>query len=86
MAIHVADPEVTRLLNTYVGYTGLTKTEALRRLLQAAVEEEEEEEGWKRRKKNLRAVALEIMAEAKQAGLKAPTKEQIDALYEGTAE
>jgi hypothetical protein len=84
MAIHVADPEVTRLLNTYVGYTGLTKTEALRRLLQAAVEEEEE--GWKRRKKNLRAVALEIMAEAKQAGLKAPTKEQIDALYEGTAE
>ncbi len=82
MAIHVADPEVTQLLNTYVGQTGMTKTEALRRLLKTAVSEE----ARKLQKKNFRAVALEIMAEARQAGKAAPTKDEIDALYKGTGE
>ncbi|MBV9225701.1 MAG: type II toxin-antitoxin system VapB family antitoxin, partial [Acidobacteriaceae bacterium] len=44
MALHIVDPEVDALLNTYLTGTGLTKTEAIRRLLQEAVQRNRKKE------------------------------------------
>ncbi len=60
----------------------MTEPEALCRFLRTAVTEELR----KQQKKNFRAVSLEIMAQARQEDKPAPTKGEIDALYEGTGE
>ena len=78
MALHINDPEVTDLMNRYVKATGMSKTEALRRLLRIAVQEEE----IGRDKKEFEAVARRIMEKNKQRNLPPITKEEADSIFE----
>jgi hypothetical protein len=78
MALHINDPEVTDLMNRYVKATGMSKTEALRRLLRSAVEEEEQTN----KKAEFGAVAREIVEKNKKLNLKPFTKEEIDEIFE----
>lgn len=78
MALHINDPEVTDLMNRYVKATGMSKTEALRRLLRVAVEEKEQTN----KKAEFGAVAREIVEKNKKLNLKPFTKEEIDEIFE----
>jgi hypothetical protein len=78
MALHINDPEVTDLMNRYVKATGMSKTEALRRLLRSAVEEEEQTN----KKAEFGALAREIVEKNKKLNLKPFTKEEIDEIFE----
>ncbi len=82
MALHIADPEVSALMTEYVKATGMSKTEALRRLLRDAVQQETQ----KQKKSKFREVAYSIMEKARQQKQPPHTKEEADALFEGTAE
>lgn len=82
MALHIADPEVSALMKEYVKFTGMSKTEALRRLLRDAVQQEVR----KQKKSKFREVAYSIMEKARQQQQPPHTKEEADALFEGTAE
>jgi hypothetical protein len=82
MALHIADPEVSALMAEYVKATGMSKTEALRRLLRDAVQQE----ARKQKKSKFREVAYSIMEQAKRENQKPYTKEEADALFEGTGE
>lgn len=82
MALHIADPEVSALMTEYVKATGMSKTEALRRLLRDAVQQE----ARKQKKSKFREVAYSIMEKARQQNQPPHTKEEADALFEGTAE
>ena len=62
--------------------TGMSKTEALRRLLRDAVQQE----ARKQKKSKFREVAYRIMEQARQENQKPYTKEEADALFEGTGE
>lgn len=78
MALHINDPEVTDLMNRYVKATGMSKTEAMRRLLRAAVQEKEQSN----RKAEFGAVAREIVEKNRKLNLKPFTKEEIDEIFE----
>lgn len=78
MAIHINDPEVTDLMNRYVKATGMSKTEALRRLLRTAVQNEEQ--AYKNER--LQAVASRIMEKNRTRNLPPITKEEADAIFE----
>jgi hypothetical protein len=78
MALHINDPEVTDLMNRYVKATGMSKTEALRRLLRSAVEREETGKD----KKEFEAVARRIMEKNRKLNLPPITKEEADAIFE----
>ena len=78
MALHVNDPEVTDLMNRYVKATGMSKTEALRRLLRVAVLEQEQTY----RNEQLEAVARRIMEKNRKRNLPPITKEEADAIFE----
>jgi hypothetical protein len=78
MALHVNDPEVTDLMNRYVKATGMSKTEALRRLLRTAVQQQEQVY----RNEQLEAVAREIMEKNKKRHLPPITKDEADAVFE----
>ena len=82
MALHIVDPEVDSLLNTYLTGTGLTKTEAIRRLLREAVQRNRKKE----KKAGLDAVLSEIWDRATRESRLPVLKEEVDALYKGTAE
>jgi hypothetical protein len=78
MALHIADPEVTRLMNEYVKVTGLSKTESLRRLLRQALQEQ-------RRNKNKTAfadAARRITEKNRALNLAAVTKQEADSIFE----
>ena len=78
MALHINDPEVTDLMNRYVKATGMSKTEALRRLLRVAVLEQEQTY----RNEQLEAVARRIMEKNRKRNLPPITKEEADAIFE----
>lgn len=78
MAIHINDPEVTDLMNRYVKATGMSKTEALRRLLRVAVQEEER--GYKN--EQLEIVARRIIEKNRKLNLPPITKEEADSIFE----
>ncbi len=78
MALHINDPEVTDLMNRYVKATGMSKTEALRRLLRAAVRDEEQ--AYKNER--LEAVARRIMEKNRKLNLPPITKEEADSIFE----
>ncbi len=78
MALHINDPEVTDLMNRYVKATGMSKTEAMRRLLREAVQQEER--AYKN--ENLEAVARRIMEKNRKLNLPPITKEEADAIFE----
>ncbi len=78
MALHINDPEVTDLMNRYVKATGMSKTEALRRLLRVAVQQEEQVY----KNERLEAVARRIMEKNRKRNLPPITKEEADAIFE----
>jgi hypothetical protein len=78
MALHINDPEVTDLMNRYVKATGMSKTEALRRLLRNAVQQEEVGKD----KKEFEAVARRIMEKNSKLNLPPITKEEADSIFE----
>ena len=86
MALHIADPEVSALMTEYVKATGMSKTEALRRLLRDAVQEIAQQEARRQKKAKFREVAYSIMEKARQQNQPPHTKEEADALFEGTAD
>jgi hypothetical protein len=81
MALHINDAEVTDLMNRYVKATGMSKTEALRRLLRAAVEQQDIGKDTKD-KKAFAEVARRIMEKNRQLNLPPITKEEADAIFE----
>ncbi len=78
MAIHIADREVSDLMTKYSEATGMSKTEALRRLLRSAVEQID----GKERKQRLRQVANAIRVKNRKLGLSPITKQEADAIFE----
>jgi hypothetical protein len=78
MALHIDDPEVTDLMNRYVKATGMSNTEALRRLLRNAVQQEEAGKD----KKEFEAVARRIMEKNRKLNLPPITNEEADAIFE----
>ncbi|MFL6417451.1 MAG: type II toxin-antitoxin system VapB family antitoxin [Bryobacteraceae bacterium] len=78
MALHINDPEVTDLMNRYVKATGMSKTEALRRLLRTAVQQEEGAD----KKARFGAVARQIIEKNRKLNLKPFTKEEVDEIFE----
>jgi hypothetical protein len=78
MAIHIADSEVTNLMNEYVKATGMSKTEALRRLLRGALQQEER----KHNKANFEKVARRIIEKNRALNLAPVTKEEADNIFE----
>ncbi|MBV8829098.1 MAG: type II toxin-antitoxin system VapB family antitoxin [Acidobacteriaceae bacterium] len=77
MAIHIADPEVSALMTEYAATTGMTKTEALRRLLKAALEAEKHQS----RRARFRQVANSLVEKARREGQREQTKEEADAIF-----
>lgn len=78
MALHLADPEVTELMNEYAKETGMSKTEALRRLLREALNQQ-------KRRKNKAAferVAHRIIKKNRARNLAPITREEVDKIFE----
>lgn len=78
MALHVADPEVTDLMSEYVKLTGMSKTEALRRLLREALKHQKR----KQSKANFEHVAQRITEKNRSLNLLPVTKEEADNIFE----
>ena len=86
MALHIADPEVSRLAADLARLENTTETEALRRLLRQAVEEREaaaKREAAERARK-FREVAYRIIEEGRKKNIPPVTKQEMDDLWEWT--
>ena len=77
MAIHIADPEVSRQLTKLAKLEKTTKTEMLRRLLK---KELDARDGHKKAQK-FREYATRIVEEARRRGVKPQSKEESDWLW-----
>ena len=77
MALHVADPEVSKMVTKLAKLEKTTKTELLRRLLRKAIEDRERIE----KRKGFRELATRISEEARKKGIKPATKEEMDWLW-----
>jgi hypothetical protein len=78
MALHFADPEVTELMNEYVKETGMSKTEALRRLLRDALAQQKR----RRNKAAFEKVAHRIIKKNRARNLPPITREEVDNIFE----
>ncbi len=78
MALHIADPEVSELMAAYAGATGMSKTEALRRLLREALAQQKRNE----LKADFKQVAYRIAAKNRARKLSPVTKEEADSIFE----
>jgi len=78
MALHVADPEVTKLMNEYVKATGMSKTEALRRLLRDALAQQKRRQD----KAEFERVAHRIIRKNRARIIAPVTKEEVDTIFE----
>jgi hypothetical protein len=78
MALHIADPEVTRLVTELAKAERTTKTEALRRLLRKTMTEREKAEA----RAGFREFALGLMAEARRKKTAPASKAEMDSLWE----
>ncbi len=78
MALHIADPEVSVLMTEYAEATGMSKTEAMRRLLRAAVQEQRRQ----RSKAEFAQVAKRIVEKNRKLNLLPVTKEEQDSIFE----
>jgi hypothetical protein len=78
MALHVADPEVTKLMNEYVKATGMSKTEALRRLLRDALKQHKRRQD----KAKFEKVAHRIIEKNRALKLAPVTREEVDNIFE----
>ncbi len=77
MALHIADPEVSRLADQLAKLDNTTKTEALRRLLRREIEERK----IQKQRRAFSAVAKEIIRDARAQDLKPVTKQEMDQLW-----
>lgn len=77
MALHIADPEVSRLAAELARLENTTKTEALRRLLRQAVADHEIAE----KRKGFRETAYRIIEEARKLNIPPVTKQEMDDLW-----
>ncbi len=77
MALHIADPEVSRLAADLARLENTTKTEALRRALRQAIADHEIAE----KRKSFREVAYRIASEARNLNLPPVTKKEMDDLW-----
>jgi antitoxin VapB len=77
MALHIADPEVSKLADQLAALDKTTKTEALRRLLKREIEERRVRE----KRKKFTAIAREVIQEARAQKIKPVTKEEMDQLW-----
>lgn len=77
MALHIADPEVSRLVGDLAKLEGTTKTEALRRLLQQTLQERER----RKKQQSFHALATEIIAEGRRLKIKPVSKREMDELW-----
>jgi hypothetical protein len=77
MALHVADPEVSKLVTKLAKLEKISKTEVLRRVLRKAMEERERAE----KRKHFYEVATRVGDEARRRGIKPVTKEEMDWLW-----
>ncbi len=77
MALHIADPEVSRLAADLAKFEKTTKTEALRRVLREAVKKYEAHE----RAERFRRTVDEIVASGRKLKIKPITKEERDELW-----
>jgi hypothetical protein len=79
MALHIADPEVADLMTRYAQSKGLSKTEALRRLLRTAIQDQ----AARKKREAFRSFASEMVRKARKQKIAPVKKQEIDALYEG---
>ena len=77
MALHFADPEVTKLMNEYAQVTGMSKTEALRRLLHDALHQHKRNS----KKEQFQAVARRIIEKNRRLTLRPITKKEADSIF-----
>ncbi len=78
MALHIADPEVTRLVSELAKSERTTKTEALRRLLRRTMAERRKDE----KRIGFREFALGLVADARRRKIAPATKAEMDNLWE----
>jgi len=74
MALHIADPEVSRLVTKLAKLEKTTKTEAMRRLLRKAMADRDRAA----KAQEFRKYATRIGNEARKRGIKPVTKEEMD--------
>ncbi|HTU46758.1 MAG TPA: type II toxin-antitoxin system VapB family antitoxin [Bryobacteraceae bacterium] len=77
MALHVADPEVSKLVTKLAKLEKITKTELLRRLLRKALEGRERA----KKRKHFFEIATRVGNEAREKGIPPVTKEEMDWLW-----
>lgn len=77
MALHVADPEVTRLVTELARLEKTSKTEVLRRILRAAISERQREA----KRKDFREFAMQVVAEGRKRKIPPVTKAEMDDLW-----
>jgi hypothetical protein len=77
MALHIADPEVGKLVTKLAKLEKITKTELLRRVLRKAMQDREHLE----KRKGLKDLMDRIIAEGRKRRLKPVTKKEMDKLW-----
>jgi hypothetical protein len=77
MALHIADPEVSRLAADLARLENTTKTEALRRVLRQAIADREIAE----KRKGLREFTYKLIEDARKRNLPPMTKQEMDKLW-----
>lgn len=77
MALHIADPEVSRLATDLANLEHTTKTEALRRVLRDAVKAKQ----VSAKREGFRELASRIAAEAREKNIQPVTKKEMDDLW-----
>lgn len=78
MTLHITDADVSALLNAYIETTGLSQTEAIRRLLHSAVQGKQRNEA----KRNFREIACNIVERNRKLNIPPLSKEEADSIFE----
>ena len=78
MALHIADKEVSDLMTQYSRVTGMSKTEALRRLLQEALLRQSMNSDLQ----DFDTVARQLIERNKHLNLPPVSKEEMDSIFE----
>lgn len=77
MALHIADPEVSRLAGELAKLGNTTKTEALRQVLREAVKAKQ----VSAKREGFRELALQTVADAREKKIPPVTKEEMNDLW-----
>jgi len=82
MTLHITDADVSALLNAYIEASGLSQTEAIRRLLHNAAHSEQRNDA----KRKFREVAYSIVEKNRKLNLPPLSKEEADSIFERAGE